>query len=297
MMNGARGLSVLFASGDQGVWGRTGHSETIPGFHPDFPAGSPYITAVGGTQFATTSVLGDETTWADGGGGFSDTFAAPDYQLDAVKSYFSSGVDLPPSSDYNATGRGYPDVAALENEVRRLHAVIAAGRQETLIMHEDDVGGAADARPLAVEQSAVAVDADAMPDHEEDKITIKRLQVRVCRLATLATRNNTHKRTHAHAHMHHRCSCGKHANGRRSFVTSCCASVPAFAPKATSTRACATPSRARSKQPEKACPSTPLSRTCCPMRSWRLRFDRTRPTALQTGMPRLRKATSSCRPG
>ena len=36
MMNGARGLSVLFASGDQGVWGRTGHSETIPGFHPDF---------------------------------------------------------------------------------------------------------------------------------------------------------------------------------------------------------------------------------------------------------------------
>ena len=67
MMNGARGLSVLFASGDQGVWGRTGHSETIPGFHPDFPAGSPYITAVGGTQFATTSVLGDETTWADGG--------------------------------------------------------------------------------------------------------------------------------------------------------------------------------------------------------------------------------------
>ena len=188
------------------------------------------------------------------------------------------------------------DVAALENEVRRLHAVIAAGRQETLIMHEDDVGGAADARPLAVEQSAAAVDADAMPDHEEDKITIKRLQVRVCRLATLATRNNTHKRTHAHAHMLFRCSCGKHANGRRSFVTSCCASVPAFAPKATSTRACATPSRARSKQPEKACPSTPLSRTCCPVRSWRLRFDRPRPTALQTGMPRLRKATSSCRP-
>ena len=190
-----------------------------------------------------------------------------------------------------------PDVAALENEVRRLHAVIAAGRQETLIMHEDDVGGAADARPLAVEQSAVAVDADAMPDHEEDKITIKRLQVLVCRCATLATRNNTHKRTRAHAHMHYRCSCGKHANGRRSFVTSCCASVPAFAPKATSTRACATPSRARSKQPEKACPSTPLSRTCCPMRSWRLRFGRPRPTALQTGMPRLRKATSSCRPG
>jgi tripeptidyl-peptidase-1 len=116
MMNGVRGLSVLFASGDQGVWGRTGHSPTSPGFHPDFPAGSPYVTAVGGTQFLTTSTIGEETTWADGGGGFSDTFAVPDYQKDAVASYFSSGVALPPAEDYNATGRGYPDVSALAGQ-------------------------------------------------------------------------------------------------------------------------------------------------------------------------------------
>jgi hypothetical protein len=148
MMNGARGLSVLFASGDQGVWGRTGHSETIPGFHPDFPAGSPYITAVGGTQFATTSVLGDETTWADGGGGFSDTFAAPDYQLDAVKSYFSSGVDLPPSSDYNATGRGYPDVAALAGQANG-YCVAARGNYLK-------VGGTSAACPVFAGHGAAA---------------------------------------------------------------------------------------------------------------------------------------------
>jgi len=39
----ARGVSILFAAGDQGVWGREGTSGSI--FHPDFPAGSPYITA------------------------------------------------------------------------------------------------------------------------------------------------------------------------------------------------------------------------------------------------------------
>lgn len=107
-----RGLSVLFASGDQGVWGRSGH-DAAGVFHPDFPAGSPYITAVGGTQFSKTSTIGNETTWADGGGGFSNTFARPSYQADAVSGYLTSGVALPPSTAYNATSRAYPDVSAL----------------------------------------------------------------------------------------------------------------------------------------------------------------------------------------
>ena len=115
MLNGARGLSVLFASGDQGVWGRTGHSADGV-FHPDFPAGSPYITAVGGTQFSVTGIVGSETTWAGGGGGFSDTFATPDYQASAVKAYLGSGVALPDANQYNASGRAYPDVAALAGQ-------------------------------------------------------------------------------------------------------------------------------------------------------------------------------------
>mmetsp|Transcript_1547 Transcript_1547/g.4224 ORF Transcript_1547/g.4224 Transcript_1547/m.4224 type:complete len:591 (-) Transcript_1547:119-1891(-) len=114
MKAGSMGVSILFASGDQGVWGREGVGSK---FHPDFPAGSPYVTAVGGTDFATKSKLGEETTWSAGGGGFSDTFDTPDWQADAVKGYLNSGVDLPASSFYNAGGRAYPDVAALGGQV------------------------------------------------------------------------------------------------------------------------------------------------------------------------------------
>lgn len=62
MMAGSLGLSILFASGDQGVWGRTGASKGAT-FHPDFPASSPYVTSVGGTDFAKKSTIGEETTW------------------------------------------------------------------------------------------------------------------------------------------------------------------------------------------------------------------------------------------
>jgi len=114
MKAGARGVSVLFASGDQGVWGRSGTTGGI--FHPDFPAASPYVTAVGGTDFATKSVIGEETSWADSGGGFSNTFDIPDYQADAVATYKTTAT-LPDSSLYNNTGRGYPDVSALGGQV------------------------------------------------------------------------------------------------------------------------------------------------------------------------------------
>jgi tripeptidyl-peptidase-1 len=61
---GARGVSILFASGDQGVWGRSGQKGKV--FHPDFPAGSPYITSVGGTDFSAKGVIGAETAWGSG---------------------------------------------------------------------------------------------------------------------------------------------------------------------------------------------------------------------------------------
>jgi tripeptidyl-peptidase-1 len=96
------------------VWGRSGTTGGI--FHPDFPAASPYVTAVGGTDFATKSVIGEETSWADSGGGFSNTFDIPDYQADAVATYKTTAT-LPDSSLYNNTGRGYPDVSALGGQV------------------------------------------------------------------------------------------------------------------------------------------------------------------------------------
>merc|ERR1712139_525328 len=82
-------------------------------FKPDFPAASPYITAVGGTDFLTYDI-GDEQAWKSGGGGFSDTFDIPAYQADAVAAYKArADANLPDQSYWNNTGRGYPDVAAL----------------------------------------------------------------------------------------------------------------------------------------------------------------------------------------
>ena len=125
MKAGARGLSILFASGDQGVCGREGCGWGIFGpkrFKPDFPGGCPYITAVGGTNFLTPGTIGDEAVWNDGGGGFSDNFAIPSFQAKDVAAYKANpAANLPPPTTYkgkqsplyNNTGRGYPDVAAL----------------------------------------------------------------------------------------------------------------------------------------------------------------------------------------
>jgi len=124
---GALGISILFASGDQGVWGRTGVGAT---FHPDFPAGSPFVTAVGGTNFATKSVIGAETTWNCGGGGFSDNFAAPAWQTSQIAAYFDEATAagaLPASTLYNAAGRGYPDVSALGGQTNPYCVAVKGG--------------------------------------------------------------------------------------------------------------------------------------------------------------------------
>jgi len=115
---GAMGVSVLFASGDQGVVGRTGKKKDGK-YHPDFPASSPYITAVGGTDLATKSVIGAEKAWSAGGGGFSDHFAVPEYQTAAVADFLkkSDAAGLTPDdSAFTRTGRGYPDVAGMAGQ-------------------------------------------------------------------------------------------------------------------------------------------------------------------------------------
>jgi len=105
---GLRGLSILFSSGDGGVSG--GQSQQCTRFVPTFPAGSPWVTAVGGTTSQKPEVCASFSS-----GGFSDYWARPDYQADAVKSYFAtagSKPGFPDASRYNATGAGIPDVAA-----------------------------------------------------------------------------------------------------------------------------------------------------------------------------------------
>jgi len=104
-----RGITIVFASGDQGVWGRSG--PTTGKFNPDFPASSPYVFAVGGSDL-TTQNTGPETCCQDSGGGFSNTFNRPSWQDSAVAAYLTT-PGLPPASLYNASGRAYPDVSAI----------------------------------------------------------------------------------------------------------------------------------------------------------------------------------------
>ncbi|KAI1786392.1 family S53 protease [Ganoderma leucocontextum] len=99
---GARGVSVLFASGDGGVAGS--QSASCSKFVPTFPSGCPYMTSVGATQ-------GVPETAADfSSGGFSNYFGIPDYQSSAVSGYLSA-LGGQNKGKYNATGRGFPDVA------------------------------------------------------------------------------------------------------------------------------------------------------------------------------------------
>ncbi|KAH9019197.1 subtilisin-like protein [Lactarius hengduanensis] len=77
---GTRGVSVLFASGDDGV----GRGDCTR-FTPMFPATCPYVTAVGGT-----TSFGPEVAASLSGGGFSEYFGRPEYQHQAVTTFLNN---------------------------------------------------------------------------------------------------------------------------------------------------------------------------------------------------------------
>lgn len=111
MKAGARGVSVLFASGDNGVGG-VSESDCSTSFYPVWPATCPWVTAVGATTFAanTTSEEVAEFDQGGSGGGFSNQFGIPDYQSADVASYLKT-IPAEYAGRYNQSGRGYPDVA------------------------------------------------------------------------------------------------------------------------------------------------------------------------------------------
>lgn len=138
---GLRGVSLLSASGDSGANGRTDPDCSEKHLNPPYPAASPFITSVGATEISDASgqsnlpnpppgcagqscasggteqaVSYSQSSFASGGG-FSVVAARPTYQDAAVNAYLNSGVKLPPSSYYNAQGRGFPDVAALGSQI------------------------------------------------------------------------------------------------------------------------------------------------------------------------------------
>lgn len=138
-----RGVSVLIASGDDGASGTEAQEDlaACSQSHPEYPAGSPWVTAIGATQLANaftpvcsytsdnvivrcqderevvcSSSLGGHIT---SGGGFSEDAPRPWYQKEAVEKYLRQQDNpVPPIGGawkYNVTGRGYPDISALGN--------------------------------------------------------------------------------------------------------------------------------------------------------------------------------------
>ncbi|CEJ86547.1 hypothetical protein VHEMI04137 [[Torrubiella] hemipterigena] len=108
----ARGVSLLISSGDDGVAGGSRNCYKNDGkrteaFIPGFPPSCPWVTAVGGTVNYGT----DEAGEPDGGGGFSNYYARPEYQKDQVSRYVGSLRDSF-AGMYNKTGRAYPDISA-----------------------------------------------------------------------------------------------------------------------------------------------------------------------------------------
>ncbi|KAH9172029.1 subtilisin-like protein [Lactarius sanguifluus] len=106
---GARGVSVLYASGDDGVG--KGDCKINDGsgrvqFIPTFPASCPWVTSVGGT----TSKL-PEVAASLSGGGFSNYFQRPDYQNDVVDTFLRR-LGSKYDGMYTPGGRGFPDISA-----------------------------------------------------------------------------------------------------------------------------------------------------------------------------------------
>ncbi|CAO2653241.1 Nn.00g026520.m01.CDS01 [Neocucurbitaria sp. VM-36] len=130
---GTRGVSVIFSSGDTGVGSacQTNDGKNTTRFLPIFPASCPYVTSVGGT-----TRVEPEQAVGFSSGGFSDLWARPSWQDDAVTGYLKQ-LGSQWEGLYNPSGRGFPDVAAQGQRFR----VVDKGR-------EISVGGTSASAPV-----------------------------------------------------------------------------------------------------------------------------------------------------
>ncbi|KAK7000264.1 peptidase S8/S53 domain-containing protein [Favolaschia claudopus] len=103
----ARGISILFASGDGGVNGGFDNGVDCGIFLPVFPASCPWVTAVGSTVGFNPEVAVDFS-----GGGFSNIFPTPSYQQSAVAKFLKVlPSNFPGNGKFNQTSRAYPDLS------------------------------------------------------------------------------------------------------------------------------------------------------------------------------------------
>ncbi|KAI1206089.1 DHS-like NAD/FAD-binding domain-containing protein [Annulohypoxylon truncatum] len=125
----ARGVSILSGSGDGGASG-IGQNQCYSNdgqrrrmFLPTFPASCPYVTAVGATGNTLPLEGADFST-----GGFSNYFARPEWQKEAVDGYILA-INGSHRGLYNETGRAFPDISATGTNY-----VIQVGGYETDVL-------------------------------------------------------------------------------------------------------------------------------------------------------------------
>lgn len=132
---GARGISLLFASGDSGAARDSGgclHKTGPILFNSQWPAGSPWVTGVGATEpyrpdESSTPELGGSTAESAAGlssGGFSNRWGMASWQKEAAAAYVQElGAGPPSVSNFNQSGAGFPDISAQGVN----YAVVAGG--------------------------------------------------------------------------------------------------------------------------------------------------------------------------
>lgn len=108
----ARGVSLIFASGDSGSGGTLVMKHKL---WPVWPGSAAYSTTVGATQFISGAAGPERAVTSYGsGGGFDWRVPQQSWQKDPVEGYLAkSDAGLPGAADFNRQGRATPELAGL----------------------------------------------------------------------------------------------------------------------------------------------------------------------------------------
>ncbi|KAF2405189.1 subtilisin-like protein [Trichodelitschia bisporula] len=111
---GARGVTVIFSSGDDGVGSncQTNDGRNATRFQATFPATCPFVTSVGSTQN-----INPERAALFSSGGFSERWPRPWYQETAVENYLAQ-LGSQWAGLFNPYGRAIPDISAQGKQFR-----------------------------------------------------------------------------------------------------------------------------------------------------------------------------------
>ncbi|KAF7881870.1 uncharacterized protein EAF02_006558 [Botrytis sinoallii] len=106
---GARGTSVIVASGDKGVGTACMKNDgsNMTHFPPQFPGACPWVTSVSGVRY-----IDPEQAVCFSSGGFSDLWPRPSYQQEAVEDSLQTQLGDRQKGLFDPHGRAFPDLSA-----------------------------------------------------------------------------------------------------------------------------------------------------------------------------------------